>query len=165
MSGINAIVIDLRDNKSVNFDAAMETLDVFLPLTTQEKPAATVVDNSGSIVKVYNTTSGEVNLPVAVLVSGNTASAAEVFAADMRMMNKCEIYGKENTKGNCLVQEIFELSQNGVLLLSVGKILPYSGEGYEKSGITPDHRFEYKTQNEDYTKDKLFLYAASDLIG
>lgn len=165
MSGINAIVIDLRDNKSVNFDAAMETLDVFLPLTTQEKPAATVVDNSGSIVKVYNTTSGEVNLPVAVLVSGNTASAAEVFAADMRMMNKCEIYGKENTKGNCLVQEIFELSQNGVLLLSVGKILPYSGEGYEKSGITPDHILEYKTQNEDYTKDKLFLYAASDLIG
>ena len=165
MSGINALVIDLRDNKSVNFDAAMETLDLFLPLTTQEKPAATVSDNSGNTVKVYNMTSGEINMPVAVLVSGTTASAAEIFAADMRLMNKCEIYGKENTKGQCLVQEIFELSQKGAVLLSVGKISPYTGDGYEKDGITPDHIVEYKTKNEDFTKDKLFLYAASNLMG
>lgn len=165
VSGINALVIDLRDNKSVNFDAAMETLDLFLPLTTQEKPAATVSDNSGNTVKVYNMTSGEINMPVAVLVSGTTASAAEIFAADMRLMNKCEIYGKENTKGQCLVQEIFELSQKGAVLLSVGKISPYTGDGYEKDGITPDHIVEYKTKNEDFTKDKLFLYAASNLMG
>lgn len=165
VSGINALVIDLRDNKSVNYDAAMETLDLFLPLTTREKPAATVSDNGGNIVKVYNMTSGEINMPVAVLVSGETASAAEIFAADMRLMNKCEIYGKENTTGQCLVQEIFELSQKGAVLLSVGKISPYTGDGYEKTGITPDHIVSYKTRNEDFKKDKLFLYAASNLIG
>lgn len=163
MSGINSLVIDLRENKSVNYDAAMETLDLFLPLTTQEKPAATVSDNSGNTVKVYNMTSGEINMPVAVLVSGDTASAAEIFAANMRLMNKCEIYGKENTKGQCLVQEIFELSQKGAVLLSVGKISPYIGDGYEKTGISPDHIVKYKTKNEDFKKDKLFLYAASDL--
>ena len=163
MSGINSLVIDLRENKSVNYDAAMETLDLFLPLTTQEKPAATVSDNSGNTVKVYNMTSGEINMPVAVLVSGDTASAAEIFAANMRLMNKCEIYGKENTKGQCLVQEIFELSQKGAVLLSVGKISPYICDGYEKTGISPDHIFKYKTKNEDFKKDKLFLYAASDL--
>lgn len=165
MSGINYLIVDLRDNKSVNFDAAMETLDLFLPMTTQEKPAATVSDNSGNIVKTYNMTSGEINLPVAVLVSANTASAAEIFAADMKLMNKCEIYGSENTKGQCLVQEVFELSQKGALLLSVGKISPYSGDGYENTGITPDHITKYKTKNDDFTKDKLFLYAASVLIG
>ncbi len=165
MSGINALVIDLRDNKSVNYDAAMETLDLFLPLTTQEKPAATVSDNSGNIVKVYNMTSGEINMPVAVLVSGSTSSAAEIFAADMRLMNKCEIYGKENTNGQCLVQGVFELSQKGALLLSVGKISPCTGDSYENAGITPDHVVNYKTINEDFKKDKLFLYAASNLIG
>lgn len=165
MSGINALVIDLRDNKSVNFNAAMETLDLFLPLTTQEKPAATVSDSSGDPVKIYNMTSGEINIPVAVLVSEDTASAAEIFAADMRLMNKCEIYGKENTKGQCLVQEIFELSQGGALLLSVGKISPYSGESYEKEGIMPDHTVEYKNKNEDFKNDKLFLYAVSNLMG
>ena len=159
VSGINYLVVDLRENDSVNFDAAMETLDLFLPMTTREKPAATVSDNSGNVVKTYNMTSGEINLPVAVLVSANTASAAEIFAADMKLMNKCEIFGSENTKGQCLVQEIFELSQNGALLLSVGKISPYTGDGYEKTGLTPDYVTKYKTKNDDFTKDKLFLYA------
>lgn len=164
-SGISCLVIDLRENKSVNYDAAMETLDLFLPMTTDERPAATVTDNSGSVVKTYNMTSGEINLPVAVLVSSSTASAAEIFVSDMRLMNKCEVYGDESTKGDCLVQEIFELSGGGALLLSVGKISPYSGEGYEKTGITPDCIYEYDEKSDDFTEDKLFLYAASLLLG
>lgn len=165
MSGIGSLVIDLRDNKSVNYDAAMETLDLFLPMTTEEKPVATVSDNSGKTVKTYNMTAGEINLPIAVLVSGQTASAAEIFACNMKQMNKCSIYGDESTKGQCLVQEIFELSDEGALLLSVGKISSYSGESYEDAGIEPDYVFEYEEKNDDFTKDELFLHAASDLIG
>lgn len=164
-SGISCIVLDLRDNKSVNYDEAMECLDLFLPMTTDDKPAATVTDNSGKIVKTYNMTSGEINLPVSVLVSSATASAAEIFVCDMQLMNKCSIYGDESTKGDCLVQEIFELSGEGALLLSVGKIAPYSGEGYEKSGINPDYIYEYNEINEDFAKDKLFLFAASSILG
>lgn len=165
MSGISALVIDLRDNKSVNYDAAMETLDLFLPMTTEEKPAATVRDNSNKTVKTYNMTAGEINLPIAVLVSGQTASAAEIFVCDMKQMSKCSVYGDESTKGQCLVQEIFELSDEGALLLSVGMIYPYSGESYEYSGIEPDYTFEYKEKNDDFSKDELFLHAASNLIG
>ena len=164
-SGISYLVLDLRDNKSVNYDEAMETLDLFLPMTTDEKPAATVVDNSGKTVKTYNMTPGEINMPVAVLVSASTASAAEIFVSDMKLMSKCEIYGDESTKGDCLVQEIFELSGEGALLLSVGKISPYSGDGYEANGIVPDHIFEYDERNDNFTEDKLFLHAASLLIG
>ena len=110
-------------------------------------------------------TAGEVNLPIALLVSGQTASAAEVFTDNMRQMNKCTVYGDESTKGQCLVQEIFELSDEGALLLSVGKISSYSGESYEDTGIEPDYIFEYKEKNDDFSKDKLFLYAASILMG
>lgn len=163
-SGISCLVIDLRDNKSVNYDEAMETLDLFLPMTTDEKPAATVADNSGKTVRTYNMTPGEINLPVAVLVSSATASAAEIFVSDMKLMSKCDIYGDESTKGDCLVQEIFELSGEGALLLSVGKISPYSGDGYEKNGIMPDYIFEYEERNDNFKKDKLFLYAASLLM-
>ena len=143
----------------------MEALDLFLPMTSDEKPAATVIDNSGEKVKTYNMTPGEINLPVAVLVSSSTASAAEIFVSDMKLMNKCDIYGDESTKGDCLVQEIFELSGGGALLLSVGKISPYSGEGYERTGITPDYVYEYEEKNDNFAKDKLFLYAASLLLG
>ena len=165
MSGISGLVIDLRDNKSVNYDAAMETLDLFLPMTTEDKPAATVSDNSGKTVKTYNMTAGEINIPIAVLVSAQTASAAEVFVCDMRQMNKCTVYGDESTKGQCLVQDIFELSDEGALLLSVGMIYPYSGESYEDNGIEPDYVYEYEEKNDDFSKDSLFLYAASILVG
>lgn len=164
-SGISGLVLDLRDNKSVNYDEAMECLDLFLPMTTDEKPAATVTDNSGKTVKTYNMTSGEINLPISVLVSSATACAAEIFVCDMKLMNKCSIYGNESTKGDCLVQEIFELSTEGAILLSVGKISPYTGEGYEKNGITPDCVYDYSEINEDFTKDKLFLHAASSMLG
>ncbi len=164
-SGISYLVLDLRDNKSVNYDEAMECLDLFLPMTTDDKPAATVTDNSGKTVKTYNMSSGEINLPVAIMVSSSTAGAAEIFVCDMKLINNCSIYGDESTKGDCLVQEIFELSSGGAILLSVGKIAPYSGEGYEKSGLTPDYIYEYKEIDDDFTKDKLFLYTASSMLG
>lgn len=164
-SGITSLILDLRDNKSVNYDVAMEALDLFLPMTTDDKPAATIVNNNGKTVRTYNMTSGEINLPIAILVSSYTASAAEIFVSDMMLMDKCEVFGDESTKGDCLVQEIFELSDDGALLLSVGKISPYSGEGYEKTGISPDYNFEYEEKNDDFANDKLFIYAASFLLG
>lgn len=164
-SGITCLVLDLRENRSSNYDEAMECLDLFLPMTTDDNPAARVIDGSDNTVKTYNMTSGEINLPVAVLVSSATAEAAEIFVCDMQLMNKCSVYGDSNTKGDCLVREVFELEDEGALLLTVGKIVPYSGSGYEKSGVTPDYVYEYKEANDDFTKDKLFLYAASSLIG
>lgn len=164
-SGISGIVLDLRENKSVNYDEAMECLDLFLPMTTEDKPAATVTDNNGNAVKTFNMTSGEINLPVSIMVSSSTAGAAEIFVCDMKNINNCSVYGDESTKGDCLVQEIFELTNGGAVLLSVGKITPYSGEGYEKSGILPDYIYEYKEINDDFTKDKLFLYVSSSMLG
>ena len=164
-SGISGIVLDLRENKSVNYDEAMECLDLFLPMTTEDKPAATVTDNNGNAVKTFNMTSGEINLPVSIMVSSSTASAAEIFVCDMKNINNCSVYGDESTKGDCLVQEIFELTNGGAVLLSVGKITPYSGDGYEKSGISPDYIYEYKEINDDFTKDKLFLYVSSSMLG
>ena len=143
----------------------MECLDLFLPMTTEDKPAATVTDNNGNAVKTFNMTSGEINLPVSIMVSSSTAGAAEIFVCDMKNINNCSVYGDESTKGDCLVQEIFELTNGGAVLLSVGKITPYSGEGYEKSGISPDYIYEYKEINDDFTKDKLFLYVSSSMLG
>ena len=126
---------------------------------------STIYSSDLKTVKTYNMTAGEINIPIAVLVSAQTASAAEVFVCDMRQMNKCTVYGDESTKGQCLVQDIFELSDEGALLLSVGMIYPYSGESYEDNGIEPDDVYEYEEKNDDFSKDSLFLYAASILVG
>ena len=109
-------------------------------------------------------------LPRNITQVGETDRNCKIYVEDyvvsyMRQMNKCTIFGDESTKGQCLVQDIFELSDEGALLLSVGMIYPYSGESYEDNGIEPDDVYEYEEKNDDFSKDSLFLYAASILVG
>lgn len=161
-SSIGAIVIDLRNNESNNYDVAMETLDIFVPMSDSLRPAASVVDENGNTVKTYTTTSGEVNIPIGVLVSGKTKQAAELFACNLRDFGKSEIFSAGKTAGKALVQEIFELSSGSAVLLTTGKILPYVSSSYDGEGITPDYVIE-SNGADTIEQDGQFLYAVSML--
>ncbi len=164
-SEITAIVIDLRKNTSGNYEQAMKTLDIFVPMTDTERAAATVLDENGTTVKTFSTTSGEVNLPVAVLVSGETQKAAELFACNMRDFNKGMLFGEGSTKGSAMMQEIFELSKGSAVLLTTGTVMPYKSESFNGAGLTPDYVTEASGENEAFEQDGQFLYAVSVLKG
>lgn len=161
LSGIAAIVIDLRGNSSANYDNAVSTLDIFVPMTQNDKPAATVRDEKGDIIKTYLTTPGEINLPVLLLTDSSTASAAELFACAMRDFSKGKIVSCENTAGKVSLQQIFELSRGGAILLSTGKVFSYNSQSYENEGLQADFKTKKSAASDDFTKDKMFLYAAS----
>lgn len=162
LSGIKGIVIDLRDNTSVNYENAVRTLDLFVPMTDDAKAAASETDEKGNIIKTYNTTAGEINLPVCVLTGKETAGAAELFAENMRSFSKGRLIG-EVTAGNALVHRCFELSDSGALLLCTGKILPYSTVSFEGTGLTPDEEVKGTEKADDFKEDELFLRAVSSL--
>ena len=164
-SDISAVVVDLRSNTSGNYEQAMKTLDVFVPMSDAEKSAATVLDENGNTVKVFSTTSGEISLPVAVLVSSETQKAAELFACNIRDFNKGVIFGTGNTKGSAMMQEIFELSKGSAVLLTTGIIMPYKSESFNKTGITPDYITEDSPRTDAIEEDGQFLYAVSVLKG
>ncbi len=164
-SDITAVVVDLRGNISGNYEQAMKTLDVFVPMSDTERAAATVLDENGNTVKVFSTTSGEVNLPVAVLVSGETQKAAELFACNIRDFNKGMIFGSSNTKGSAMMQEVFELSKGSAVLLTTGVIMPYKSESFNGVGVSPDYVTEDSPKNDVLEQDAQFLYAVSVLRG
>lgn len=164
-SDITAVVVDLRGNTSGNYEQAMKTLDVFVPMSDAERAAATALDENGNTVKVFTTTSGEVNLPVAVLVSGETQKAAELFACNMRDFNKGMIFGSVNTKGSAMMQEIFELSKGSAVLLTTGIIMPYKSESFNGTGVSPDYVTEESAKSDVLEQDAQFLYAVSVLRG
>lgn len=164
-SDITAVVVDLRGNTSGNYEQAMKTLDVFVPMSDAERAAATALDENGNTVKVFTTTSGEVNLPVAVLVSGETQKAAELFACNMRDFNKGMIFGSGNTKGSAMMQEIFELSKGSAVLLTTGIIMPYKSESFNGTGVSPDYVTEESAKSDVLEQDAQFLYAVSVLRG
>ena len=163
LSGIKGVVVDLRSNSSRNYENAVKTLDLFVPMTGEEKAAASVLDEKGSVVKSYTTAPGEINVPVCVLVSQSTAAAAELFADNIRSFSKGTVYGS-TTAGDALVREAFELSDGSALLLCTGKIVPYSAESFENSGVVPDEITENTEKNDDFKEDELFLKAAASLL-
>lgn len=162
-SGISTIVIDLRSNSGGNYDIAMQTLDIFVPMSDSQRPAASVVDENGNVVKTYATTSGEVNGRIGVLVSRKTKKAAELFACNLRDFGKGEIFAVSTTGGSALVQEIFELSGGSAVLLTTGKILPFVSGSFDEVGLTPDYTLESGTSSENIEQDSQFLYAVSML--
>lgn len=157
-SGLKAIVVDVRDNASTNFDACMQVLDIFVPINDSSSPAAAVVDTDGKTVAQYTTSSGEVNLPMAVLINANTAAAAELFACNMRDFGKAELVGN-TTKGIGLKRDVFRLSDGSAVLLSVGEVKPYRSESFNTVGLTPDVESELKTKTKQLAADSQFLDA------
>lgn len=161
LSGIKGIVLDLRANSSYNYENALKALDLFVPMT-QEKAAATVVDDDGQVIKSFAAAPGEINLPVCVLIGENTAAAAELFADNMRSFSKGRLFGS-TTAGDAFVREAFQLSDGSALLLCTGKIVPYSGESFENKGLTPDEEVSSTEKNDNFKKDKLFLEAVASM--
>ena len=159
-SGVSAIVIDVRKNTSTNLDVAMDVLDIFVPMNDNSVSAASVIDENGEIVLKYSTSSGEVNLPMAVLVSSKTSAAAELFAINMRDFGKAEIVGN-TTAGKGLKRDVFTLENGDAVLLSVGVIKPYRSDYYNVVGITPDLESELTEKTNKIENDSQFLDAVN----
>ena len=162
-SGMKAIIIDLRENESTNYDYMLSCLDIFVPMDSSDNHTFKVADENGNIIKTLSTTPGEVNIPVAILASTKTKAAAEFFCSAMKDFSKAVIFSDGNTAGDVSLMEVFELSNGSAVLLTVGKVQPYKGESYEDEGITPDYIYESDSKGTKLSEDSLFVYAVSVL--
>ena len=75
--------------------------------------------------------------PMAVLVNGNSYSAAEFFAAALSEYDAAVIVG-EKTSGKGFFQTTFRLPDGSAVGLSIGKYYTPKGKSLEGVGITPD---------------------------
>lgn len=131
--GATKLIFDVRNNPGGYVDEMLAILDHLLPegvLFRQE-------DYQGNkIEKVSNAASLE--MPMAVLVNGDSYSAAEFFAAALREYEWARVVG-EKTTGKGYYQMPFTLSDGSVVNLSVGKYLTPKGVNLtEAGGLTPD---------------------------
>lgn len=76
-------------------------------------------------------------MPMAVLINSDTAGYGELFACDLKDFGKAFLIG-EKTAGRADVQETFELSDGGAVVLTTSKMLPYISESFDGKGLTPD---------------------------
>lgn len=143
--GMQALVIDLRDNPGGVLDTVVKMLDYTLPdgliVYTENK--------SGKRTEYKGKDGYELDIPIAVLVNGNSASASEIFAGAMQDYGKGKIIGTQ-TFGKGIVQTIKPLTDGSAVKLTTAKYYTPNGQNIHGQGVTPDIAVEQGTdENED----------------
>ena len=155
-AGCESYVIDLRGNGGGLLTSVEDMLTYFLQagdvmLSTKDKYGREEVlkvgasNANGYIQSGTGTLTAEDlgayrGLPLVVLVSEHTASAAELFTANIRDYELGQIVGVK-TYGKGSMQTYHSLAQygyEGALKLTTRYYFPPSGEGYDGKGIIPD---------------------------
>lgn len=132
-NGATSLVFDLRDNGGGLVSALSECLDPLLP----EGLVATAEYKDGHSETLVYSDASELNIPMAVIVNENTASAAELFAASLRDFGKAPLVGSQ-TYGKGVMQTTTELENGGAVILTVAEYKTAFSECYDGIGLTPD---------------------------
>ncbi len=143
IQGMEKLIIDLRDNPGGLVDSVCDTLSQILP----EGVIVYTVDKNGNRSERTCDGSGAISIPLAVLVNGESASAAEIFAGAVQDYKVGTIVG-ETTFGKGIVQDAFRLSDGSYLKLTVSKYYTPSGNNIHGVGITPDVEVEMDSDSE-----------------
>jgi carboxyl-terminal processing protease len=138
--GAEAIVLDLRDNGGGLLNEAVLVSSVFVG-------DGTIVSTRGRSRprRVFEATGNAIDsdVPVAVLVDGESASASEIVAGALQDRDRAKVVGTR-TFGKGVFQEVRRLSNGGALDITVGEYFTPDGRnlgggGVKKgAGIEPD---------------------------
>lgn len=142
-SGVETLIFDLRENLGGQVNAAGEMLDLLLP----EGDVVTATYQGGREEVIITSDAGEVDLPMVVLVNGNTASAAELFASALRDFDKARLVGTQ-TYGKGTMQETFRLNDGSALQISVAYFETPKTENFDGVGLKPDYEVTLTTEQE-----------------
>ncbi|NCB63884.1 MAG: S41 family peptidase [Clostridia bacterium] len=130
--GAERLVFDVRNDGGGYLDELTRLLDHLLPEGTIFR-ADDRMGRKSSVTSDKNC----VDLPMAVLVNGNTYSAAELFAAQLREMNWAVVVGTK-TFGKGFSQQTFPLVSGGAINLSTAKYYTGNGVSLIGTGVTLD---------------------------
>ena len=154
---LKAVLIDLRNNPGGLLSSAVETADLFL--------------NQGTIVSTKSRSEGNQQfqalpgnefsqLKLGVLINNRSASAAEVFTAAMKELNRATIIG-DKSYGKGVVQKLFPLENGAALQMTVSHYLTPNGHAIDGQGIVPNIQFPWPNEMKEET---YVLHSANQLL-
>lgn len=147
--GMKGLIIDLRGNPGGLLDAAIDITNQFV----KKGETITFTKGRSSDANRYYTASNDPmlpDIPLAILVDGGTASAAEIVAGALQDLDRAVIIGS-TTFGKGLVQTLYPLSEkNAVMKITTAKYFTPSGRCIQKEDYSAKyHRSQSVVRDEE----------------
>lgn len=170
LENTDGLIIDLRDNGGWYLYAATEILSELLEHNT---PLVTVKYSNRIFNEEYKSINfwETYNNPIVVLINENSASASEIVSWALHDHKKAILVWKK-TYWKWSVQNPFEVSNNGLLKITIAKWFTPNDKNIDKEGIEPDieidfEKEDFKTQYDrqlETAKEVLWTYIQSNSI-
>lgn len=141
--GMTRLIIDLRDNGGGDLNAVAGIIDSIIP----EGILMYSIDKSGHRHELTSD-KYELNIPIVLLVNGNSASAAELMTGALKDYNKATIIGTK-TFGKGVMQSVFGFPDGSGMTVTIAKYYTPKGICVHEDGITPDIEIKPLKQYED----------------
>ena len=133
-----ALTIDLRNNAGGSFEQALRLAERFLP---SEVLLAVSEEREGRALLYATGTAKLRQERLTLVINGQTASSAELFAGILQWRHRAELVGSP-THGNHTIQRVARLDQQHLLFLTTGRFLASDGTPFGVNGLMPDRAFE-----------------------
>ena len=133
-AAIEGIILDLRGNPGGLLRQSIEVADLFLA----EGRIMSTAGRHPDSVQVYRANGKDtaLGLPVAVIVDGKSASAAEVVAAALQDQGRAVVIGA-TSYGKGTVQTVIRLPNDGEITLTWSRLIAPSGYAFHGLGVPP----------------------------
>ena len=153
-NGAQSLVFDLRDNGGGVLDDAISCIDLVAP----EGTVAYAEDKNGNRTVIGSSDGqSEIDLPMVCLVNGNTASAAELFAASLRTMCGARLVGTTTMGKGTIQNSPQRLSDGSAVSVTVAKLVCGDGSSFDGTGLSVDVERALSTEEAasiyDYTPE------------
>ncbi len=147
--GATSLIIDLRDNGGGVVDEAIDMLEMIC-----DKGSTLLIetDKKGNEIVEKSKEDPIIDIPIVVLVNGNSASASEIFAGALKDYNKATIIGTK-TYGKGVIQTLSKLSDGSGLKMTTAEYCTPSSNKINKIGIEPNITVELPDDIEELTDE------------
>jgi carboxyl-terminal processing protease len=156
--GMKGLIVDVRANPGGYLNTVADILDSVLP-----KGLLVYTEDKYGNRQELSSDASALDIPMVVLIDGNSASASEIFAGAIKDYEWGTLVGT-TTYGKGIVQNIIPLSDGDAIKLTTSKYFTPNGNYIHEVGIAPDVEIEYEysgPEDEPYDKqyDNQFLKA------